>query len=89
MSTFAEEMKNIIWSFLFNVFTRIVPLTMAYVTRYIYGTDKLRPNGFEVYGLNGVKSGIIFCDTPAVLSQWLKCISDNIAALLQLEVSRV
>ena len=60
---------------------------MGYVTRYIYGTDKLRPNGFEVYGLNGVKSGIIFCDTPAILSQWLKYISDNISALLQLEVS--
>lgn len=66
--------------------TRTVPLTMGYVTRYIYGTDKLRPNGFEVYGLKGVKSGIIYCETPAILSQWLKYISDNIAALLQLEV---
>lgn len=65
----------------------LVPLTMGYVTRYIYGTDKLRPNGFEVYGIQGVKSGIIFCDSPALLSQWLKYISDNISALLQLEVS--
>lgn len=60
---------------------------MGYVTRYINGTDKLRPNGFEVYGIQGVKSGIIFCDSPALLSQWLKYISDNISALLQLEVS--
>ncbi|KAK7602681.1 hypothetical protein V9T40_006655 [Parthenolecanium corni] len=64
----------------------VVPLTMGYVSRYIFGSDKLRPNGFEVYGLNGVKSGIIYCDTPVILSQWLKYISDNISALIQLEI---
>lgn len=60
---------------------------MAYVTRFIYGTDKLRTNAFEVRGLNGISSGIIHCDDLAVLSQWLKLITDNIAGLTQLQVS--
>lgn len=64
----------------------IVPLMMAYVTRYIYGTDKLRTNAFEVRGLNGVSSGIIHCDDLAILSQWLKLITDNIVGLTQLQV---
>ncbi|XP_055308932.1 gamma-1-syntrophin isoform X5 [Sitodiplosis mosellana] len=63
-----------------------VPLMMAYVTRFIYGTDKLRTNAFEVRGLNGVSSGIIHCDL-AILSQWLKLISDNIVGLTQLQLS--
>lgn len=63
-----------------------VPLMMAYVTRYIYGTDKLRTNAFEVRGLNGVSSGIIHCDDLAILSQWLKFITDNIVGLTQLQV---
>ncbi|XP_055308927.1 gamma-1-syntrophin isoform X2 [Sitodiplosis mosellana] len=62
-----------------------VPLMMAYVTRFIYGTDKLRTNAFEVRGLNGVSSGIIHCDL-AILSQWLKLISDNIVGLTQLQM---
>lgn len=64
----------------------IVPLMMAYVTRFIYGTDKLRTNAFEVRGLNGVSSGIIHCDDLAILSQWLKSITDNIVGLTQLQV---
>lgn len=64
----------------------LVPLMMAYVTRYIYGTDKLRTNAFEVRGLNGVSSGIIHCDDLAILSKWLKLITDNIVGLTQLQV---
>lgn len=64
-----------------------VPLMMAYVTRYIYGTDKLRTNAFEVRGLNGLSSGVIHCDDLAILSQWLKLITDNIVGLTQLQVS--
>lgn len=64
-----------------------VPLMMAYVTRYIYGTDKLRPNAFEVRGLNGVTSGVIHCDELAILSQWLKLITDNVVGLTHLQVS--
>lgn len=63
-----------------------VPLMMAYVTRYIYGTDKLRPNAFEVRGLNGTTTGIIHCDDLAILSQWLKYITDNIVGLTSLQM---
>lgn len=59
---------------------------MAYVTRYMFGTDKLRTNAFEVRGLNGSSSGIIHCDDLAILSQWLKFIADNIVGLTQLQV---
>lgn len=69
-----------------NRYRSAVPLMMAYVTRYIYGTDKLRTNAFEVRGLNGVSSGIIHCDDLAILSQWLKLITDNIVGLTQLQV---
>ncbi|EFA11248.1 Gamma-1-syntrophin-like Protein [Tribolium castaneum] len=63
-----------------------LPLMMAYVTRYIFGTDKLRPNAFEVRGLNGVSTGIIHCDDSAILSQWLKYITDNIIGLTNLQM---
>lgn len=59
---------------------------MAYVTRYIFGTDKLRSNAFEVRGLNGVSTGIINCDDLAILSQWLKLITDNIFGLTHLQM---
>ena len=60
---------------------------MAYVTRYIFGTDKLRPNAFEVRGLNGTSTGIIQCGDAAILSQWLKYVSDNIVGLTSLQVT--
>lgn len=62
---------------------------MAYVTRYIYGTDKLRSNAFEVRGLNGTSTGVIHCDDLAILSQWLKYISDNVIGLTNLQVMNV
>lgn len=64
-----------------------VPLMMAYVTRYIFGTDKLRPNAFEVRGLNGASTGVVHCDDAAILSQWLKYITDNIMGLTHLQVN--
>ncbi|XP_065345238.1 gamma-1-syntrophin isoform X1 [Cloeon dipterum] len=63
-----------------------VPLLMAYVTRYIFGTDKLRPNAFEVRGLNGTSTGVIQCGDAAILSQWLKYVTDNIVGLTNLQV---
>ncbi|XP_017758874.1 PREDICTED: gamma-1-syntrophin isoform X1 [Eufriesea mexicana] len=63
-----------------------VPLMMAYVTRYIFGTDKLRRNAFEVRGLNGARTGVIHCDDSAILSQWLKYITDNITGLTHLQM---
>ncbi|XP_008486107.2 gamma-1-syntrophin-like, partial [Diaphorina citri] len=65
-----------------------VPLMMAYITRYMYGTDKLRPNAFEIRGLNGSKTGIIHCEDSAILSQWLKYVTDNIMALTNLQVKQ-
>lgn len=67
-------------------YLNLVPLMMAYVTRYIYGTDKLRSNAFEVRGLNNMSTGIINCDDIAILSQWLKLIMDNIVGLTHLQV---
>lgn len=64
-----------------------VPLMMAYVTRYIYGTDKLRTNAFEVRGLNGTSTGVIHLDDLAILSSWLKYITDNIVGLTNLQVT--
>ena len=63
-----------------------VPLLLAYITRYIYGTDKLRPNAFEVRGLNGSNTGVIQCTDLAVLSHWIKLISDYISALASQKV---
>lgn len=63
-----------------------VPLMMAYITRYIFYTDKLRPKAFEVRGFNGVSSGVIHCDDLAILSQWLKYITDNIVGLTGLQM---
>lgn len=63
-----------------------VPLMMAYVTRYIFGTDKLRPNAFEVRGLSGTSTGIIHCADSANLYRWLKYITDNIVGLTHLQV---
>lgn len=63
-----------------------VPLMMAYVTRYIYGTDKLRTNAFEVRGLNGTTTGVIHLDDLAILSSWLKYITENITGLTNLQM---
>lgn len=63
-----------------------VPLMMAYVTRYIYGTDKLRTNAFEVRGLNASSTGVVHLDDLAILSSWLKYITDNIVGLTNLQV---
>ena len=59
---------------------------MAYITRYIFGTDKLRPNAFEVRGMNGSNTGVIQCSDLAVLSNWIKLISDYISILTSQKV---
>ena len=64
-----------------------VPLMMAYITRYIFGTDKIRPNSFEVRGMNGSNTGVIHSPDIAVLSHWIKLISDYSNALTALKAS--
>ncbi|KPJ10148.1 Gamma-1-syntrophin [Papilio machaon] len=64
-----------------------VPLMMAYVTRYVLGTDKLRPGAFEVRGARAhMTTGVVHAEDPAALSQWLKSISDNIVGLTNLQM---
>ncbi|XP_045459969.1 gamma-1-syntrophin isoform X1 [Melitaea cinxia] len=64
-----------------------VPLMMGYVTRYVFGTDKLRPGAFEVRGARPSQStGVIHVDDPAALSHWLKGVSDNITGLTNLQM---
>ncbi|KAL1232634.1 Gamma-1-syntrophin [Trichinella spiralis] len=54
---------------------------MAYITRYLWGTDKLRSNGFEVRSVDGSSSGVIHCEDPKVLSLWVGYIDSNISEL--------
>ncbi|XP_012543922.1 gamma-1-syntrophin [Bombyx mori] len=64
-----------------------VPLMMGYVTRYVLGTDKLRPGAFEVRGARPhLTTGVIHVDDPVALSHWLKSISDNIVGLTNLQM---
>ncbi|CAL4091691.1 unnamed protein product, partial [Meganyctiphanes norvegica] len=63
-----------------------VPLMMAYITRYIFGTDKLRPQAFEVRGINGISTGVVHCEDAAMLSQWIKHITNNIIGLTNLQM---
>ncbi|XP_014680230.1 PREDICTED: gamma-2-syntrophin-like [Priapulus caudatus] len=55
-------------------------LLMAYITRYMMGTDKLRPNSFEVLAMDCRSSGVVHCDDTNALSDWVKHISNNIMA---------
>ena len=65
-----------------NILSNQVPLLLAYITRYIFGTDKLRPNAFEVRGINGSNTGVVHCQDLGVLSSWIKLISDNITGMM-------
>ncbi|XP_065571772.1 gamma-1-syntrophin-like [Artemia franciscana] len=58
-----------------------VPLKFAYITRYIYGTDQMRRNAFEVRGTGGKSTGVITILEPAALSQWIRHISDAIQSI--------
>ncbi|KAG1655112.1 Gamma-1-syntrophin [Nymphon striatum] len=56
-------------------------LILACITRYIPGTDKRRPNAFEVHCADGMSSGIIQCEDGIVLTDWVKHVSNNITQL--------
>ncbi|GFQ96913.1 gamma-2-syntrophin [Trichonephila clavata] len=58
-----------------------IHLLMAYLTRYMLDTDKLRPNAFEIRSQEGKPSAVVHCDDANMLSEWIKHISNNILQL--------
>jgi len=66
---------------------RGIPLTFAFVTRYLGSTDRLRCNAFEVRDSTGnSSSGVIHCGDSFSLTSWSKCISDVISGLNNFQV---
>ncbi|KAJ7413984.1 hypothetical protein WISP_87124 [Willisornis vidua] len=61
--------------------TLSVPLSMARISRYKTGTDKLRSNAFEVLALDGVSTGILQFYTAQESADWLRAMSTNITDL--------
>ncbi|XP_029452733.1 gamma-2-syntrophin [Rhinatrema bivittatum] len=61
--------------------TLSLPLSMARISRFKAGTDKLRPNSLEVLALDGVTSGILQFYTAQETADWLQAISTNISDL--------
>ncbi|XP_063569877.1 gamma-2-syntrophin isoform X2 [Pongo abelii] len=61
--------------------TLSVPLSMARISRYKAGTEKLRWNAFEVLALDGVSSGILWFYTAQDGIDWLRAVSANIREL--------
>uniref|UniRef100_A0A8D0HL16 Syntrophin gamma 2 n=1 Tax=Sphenodon punctatus TaxID=8508 RepID=A0A8D0HL16_SPHPU len=61
--------------------TLSVPLSMARISRYKAGTDKLRSNAFEVLALDGVSTGILQFYTAQESADWLRALSTNISDL--------
>ncbi|XP_072857024.2 gamma-2-syntrophin isoform X3 [Pogona vitticeps] len=55
-----------------------VPLSMARISRYKAGTNKLRSNAFEVLALDGVSTGILQYCSAQESADWLRAISTNI-----------
>ncbi|XP_032069300.1 gamma-2-syntrophin isoform X2 [Thamnophis elegans] len=61
--------------------TLSVPLSMARISRYKAGTNKLRSNAFEVLALDGISTGILqFCSAQEG-ADWLRALSTNISDL--------
>nr|XP_056712421.1 gamma-2-syntrophin isoform X4 [Euleptes europaea] len=63
--------------------TLSVPLSVARISRYKAGTNKLRSNAFEVLALDGVSSGILQYCTAQESADWLRALSTNINDLTQ------
>ncbi|XP_053142017.1 gamma-2-syntrophin isoform X7 [Hemicordylus capensis] len=61
--------------------TLSVPLSMARISRYKAGTNKLRSNAFEVLALDGVSTGILQYFTAQESADWLRALSTNISDL--------
>uniref|UniRef100_A0A0N4ZUF9 PDZ domain-containing protein n=1 Tax=Parastrongyloides trichosuri TaxID=131310 RepID=A0A0N4ZUF9_PARTI len=55
-----------------------LPLPMALISRYLWGTDKIRNNAFELRTVDGRTSNIIHCEDKKALEQWIKQIQIHI-----------
>ncbi|KAL6047236.1 hypothetical protein STEG23_021921, partial [Scotinomys teguina] len=61
--------------------TLSVPLSMARISRYKAGTEKLRSSAFEVLALDGTSTGVLQFPTAQDCAEWLRAISANISDL--------
>jgi len=64
-------------------------LLYAYLTQYLSGTDKLRPNSFQLHTLDGSQSGIIVCDTSVQQHMWISRINTIIRNLASRTISEL
>uniref|UniRef100_A0A0K0E3J8 PDZ domain-containing protein n=1 Tax=Strongyloides stercoralis TaxID=6248 RepID=A0A0K0E3J8_STRER len=55
-----------------------LPLPMAQLSRYLWGTDKIRNNAFELRTVDGRTSNIIHCEDKKAVEQWIKQIQNHI-----------
>ncbi|KAI5764812.1 SNTG2 [Gulo gulo luscus] len=58
-----------------------VPLSMARISRYKAGAEKLRSGAFEVLALDGVSMGVLQFPTARDSADWLRALSANIRDL--------
>ena len=66
---------------------RSIPLLFALLTRYLGGTDRLRCNAFEVRdSTRNASSGVIHCGDSYALTSWVKCVSDTILGLNNIQI---
>ncbi|XP_075838211.1 gamma-2-syntrophin isoform X2 [Microtus pennsylvanicus] len=61
--------------------TLSVPLSMARISRYKAGTERLRSSAFEVLALDGTSTGVLQFSTAQDCADWLREISANISDL--------
>uniref|UniRef100_A0A8C6GC13 Syntrophin, gamma 2 n=1 Tax=Mus spicilegus TaxID=10103 RepID=A0A8C6GC13_MUSSI len=61
--------------------TLSVPLSMARISRYKAGTEKLRSSALEVLALDGASTGVLQFSTAQDCADWLRSISTNISDL--------
>ncbi|XP_055872211.1 gamma-1-syntrophin-like [Biomphalaria glabrata] len=59
-----------------------IPLLYARVSRYIYGTDKLREDSFDIVGVDGSKSGPMYFTEKTTMLTWYHKISAKTQSLL-------
>nr|XP_034370087.1 gamma-2-syntrophin isoform X1 [Arvicanthis niloticus] len=62
--------------------TLSVPLSMARISRYKAGTEKLRSSALEVLALDGASTGLLQFSTAQDCADWLRAISTNINDLM-------